>query len=229
MPALARTRILALSVAALSLISLWISARLSAPPTLRIEPVPVGKGAAYLVRAPNGATVLINAGSDASILRALGTRLPPWQRSLAVVVLTDPGVKSAVGLPSVLDRYRVPLLIRSATRGSSSREQALAVALKKQGARALPAVEGMRLVLGGGAFVDVLWPNAQAARGTGPNTTIVARISYGSTSFVIEPELPERTRNWLAQTEQRALAGALFLSSTSPPAVSDGRTVTTLK
>ncbi len=229
MLALVRTRTLLASFVGLGIASVWIYARLTVALELRIEPLRTGKGAAYLVRAPSGATLLINAGSDASILRALGTRLPPWQRSLAVVVLTDPGAKSAGGLPSVLNRYRVPLFIRSAARGSFSREQALAAALKKQGTRVLPAVEGMRLALGSGAFVDVLWPNAQAARGTGPSTTIVARISYGSTSFVIEPNLPKRTRNWLVQTEQRALASALFLSSTSPPVVSDGWTVTTLR
>lgn len=78
-----------------------------APRPLTISTLEVGKGNATLVRTQSGATILIDTGSDASILRALGTILPPWQRSLDAVILTSDKKASVGGLPDVLSRYRV--------------------------------------------------------------------------------------------------------------------------
>lgn len=78
-----------------------------APAELEIMALEAGKGDATLVRMQNGAVILVDAGSDASILRALGAALPPWKRSIDLIVLT--GAKSAVagGLPSIESRYKV--------------------------------------------------------------------------------------------------------------------------
>lgn len=79
-----------------------------APHALTWKVLDVGeKGSATLVRAPSGATILIDAGPDASILRALGKELPPWQRKIDLVLLTSEKSSSAGGLPDVLGRYRV--------------------------------------------------------------------------------------------------------------------------
>ncbi|MCX6787927.1 MAG: hypothetical protein NT108_02045 [Candidatus Kaiserbacteria bacterium] len=80
---------------------------LLAPRVLTAVPLDVGKGSATLFHTPSGATILIDTGPDASILRALGKELPPWQRRIDVVLLTS-GKSSAVGgLPDVLSHYQV--------------------------------------------------------------------------------------------------------------------------
>ena len=77
-----------------------------------LEVGPVDKqGHATLVRSPNGKTVLIDTGPDASILRALGSALPLWQRRIDAVVLTSSAARSAGGLPAVQSRYRISKII----------------------------------------------------------------------------------------------------------------------
>ncbi|MHB0865865.1 MAG: ComEC/Rec2 family competence protein [Minisyncoccota bacterium] len=83
-----------------------------APPTLTVSIVEAGKGNAVLVRATDGATLLIDTGSDASILRVLGGTLPMWQRSLPAIILTSDAAKNAGGLPDVLARYHATQVIR---------------------------------------------------------------------------------------------------------------------
>ena len=78
-----------------------------APQMLEVRVLDVGKGDATLVRAPNGATILIDTGPDASILRALGTALPPWQRKIDAVILTSTKKSAVGGLPDVFRRYTV--------------------------------------------------------------------------------------------------------------------------
>lgn len=88
---------------------------LSAPDTLTVTVFEVGKGRATLVRTPSGKTILIDTGSDASILRALGTALPPWQRDIDVIILTSDKTASTGGLSNILARYHVSETIHIGT------------------------------------------------------------------------------------------------------------------
>ncbi len=64
-----------------------------APDVLQISVLevgpPSGGGSAVLLRTPSGETLLVDAGPDASVLRALGGKLPPWRRELDAVLLTS--------------------------------------------------------------------------------------------------------------------------------------------
>ena len=86
-----------------------------APEILRVSVLEVGKGHATLVRSPSGATILIDTGPDASILRALGKELPPWHRTIDAVLLTGAKTNVAGGLADVTGRYRVKNIVRSGT------------------------------------------------------------------------------------------------------------------
>ncbi|MFA5744643.1 MAG: hypothetical protein WC887_00250 [Candidatus Paceibacterota bacterium] len=79
-----------------------------APRVLEISVLEAGKGNATLVRTPNGKTLLIDTGPDASILRALGTALPPWQRRIDTIILTSDKASSSKGLLDVTSRYKIP-------------------------------------------------------------------------------------------------------------------------
>lgn len=85
-----------------------------------------GKGSTALVRARSGRTILVNAGPDAGILRALGEALPLWQRRIDVVILTSGATALAGGLPDVERRYRVGAIMRF---GDSSVPYGAAIAL----------------------------------------------------------------------------------------------------
>lgn len=101
-------------------IALLIAANVSlyravfAPRSLEVSVLDVGeKGSAALVRTPDNMTILINAGPDASILRALGGALPLWQRRIDAVVLAGEKTALAGGLPDIERRYRVGAIVRA--------------------------------------------------------------------------------------------------------------------
>ena len=89
---------------------------LATPSVLRVTVLEAGKGSAVLVRTLAGTTVLIDTGPDASILRALGSALPPWQRSIDAVILTSTKSAFAGGLPDVEMRYTVAHTFSSGSR-----------------------------------------------------------------------------------------------------------------
>lgn len=149
-----------------------------APPTLAVTVLTVGKGDATLVRTPDGATILVDAGPDASILRALGEMLPEWQRRIDVVVLTSAAAGSAGGLPEVLHRYRVAMLFRAGAPGSKSLETALAAAASAQSDLQQTAIPyGMRLSFTDGTALDISAP-------------AVFNVSNGEQSLAVSSSTP---------------------------------------
>ena len=79
-----------------------------APHTLQIFVLDVGKGNSVLVQTPNKKTILVDAGPDASILRAIGTSLPEWQKDIDDIILTSAKTSFTGGLPEVLQKYHAP-------------------------------------------------------------------------------------------------------------------------
>ena len=79
---------------------------------LVVNVLEVGKGDAVLVQTPTRKTILIDTGPDASILRALGSALPMWQREIDTVILTSSAARSAGGLSAVQSRYHISKIIR---------------------------------------------------------------------------------------------------------------------
>jgi hypothetical protein len=82
-----------------------------APRVLEVSVLEVGKGDAVLVQTPNKKILLVDAGPDASILRALGTALPEWQKNIDVVALTNTKSNSIGGLSEVMNKYHVGTLL----------------------------------------------------------------------------------------------------------------------
>lgn len=119
-----------LALAALLLLGAngYVYAAILAPGGVRIVPLSVGQGgSAMLVTLPEGHAVLVNAGGDASTVRALGEALPPWQRHLDALVLTSGAGGAAGGAPFVLARYAVGAVLTSGA-GTPAREAVLASA-----------------------------------------------------------------------------------------------------
>jgi len=71
----------------------------------------VGQGDSILITTRAHQHILIDGGPDASVLSALGRELPFFARSIDVVIATHPDADHISGLPAVLERYHVPLVI----------------------------------------------------------------------------------------------------------------------
>ena len=116
-------------IALLLFANFFIYRAILAPRVLTVSALEVGKGDATLIRTPSGKTILIDTGPDASILRALGMALPPWQRTIDAVILTSTKKNFTGGLPDVLSRYNV--------------------------LQQIEITESQRVLLGAGAYIDI--------------------------------------------------------------------------
>lgn len=197
------------------------------PPQLAVESLSSDTITPLLLHSPSGKLVLVDTGPDASILRELGTTLYPWQRTLSAIVITDPSASANGGLTSILSRYHVHEIIRSNTPGTAAFERSVASALLATQTPQIFVERGDRLLLGGGAYLDVLWPPQTHSTISVGDSSLVLKLGYGATSFLFENNLSARATAWMSTLNRGVTPPSIVLSSSTPRGIytSDGREV----
>lgn len=157
----------------------WAGAIRAGPPGhLFVRFFDVGQGDGALVTAPDGATVLIDAGpeeQDVAIrLAALGVK------RLDAVVATHAHADHEVGLPAVLARFPVGVLLEPGCEDHSPGHSALHRAVRDEGIAVRHPRAG-EVITVGGLRLDVLAPDrCHVGTNSDPNNdSIVLRISWG--------------------------------------------------
>ncbi len=117
----------------------------------------VGQGDAVLVRAPNGARALIDAGPDSSALEQM-LAIAPANRSLSFIVLTHFDADHIGGIPDLLSRYEVTAVLDTGLQKQTALRSEIDRLLASTTRRAMAA--GDTIILDHAAEVrfDVLWP-----------------------------------------------------------------------
>src|SRR3989344_2979704 len=84
---------------------------LAGPRYLKVEVLNVGQGDSIFIQTPAMRRILIDGGPDATVLSKLAKRLPFWEKSLDVIILTHPDQDHIMGLLSVLEKYYVGYIV----------------------------------------------------------------------------------------------------------------------
>jgi competence protein ComEC len=153
---------------------------------LHLTVLDIGQGDAILVQAPSGAVALIDGGPDPDLLlQRIGRALPWWQRRIDVVILTHPHEDHVAGLPAVLERYQVRLVLDPARAyPNPSYVRFLEAAQAEPGARLVRAQAGQVIRLDAAASLTILFPTpadraAPLPAGDINNASIVTLLHSG--------------------------------------------------
>lgn len=188
---------------------------------LTISFLGVGQGSAVFIQAPSGRQVLINGGPDAGVLRSLGSVMPPWDRSIDVVIATDARVGEVSGLVDVLQRYTVETILQTSVESTAPmwnlfEKEAQDDALR--GTKVRTAHRGQVVDLGKGVYLEVLFPDRNLLSAGVGEGCVVMRLTYGATSALFPCGSTQGVQNYLAMLDGTNLKSNILLSeATSSP------------
>jgi competence protein ComEC len=160
---------------------IWSAAARAGPPdALTVTFLDVGQGDATLVRTPEGATLLIDAGPEdnvvASRLAAMGIR------RIDLAVASHAHADHVEGFPAVLARYPVGLLLEPGCPHEAPPYNRFRQSLEDEDIRVRHARGGQRFRVGS-LNVEILGPDS--CSDTGPNDdSVVLRLSYGDATVL---------------------------------------------
>ena len=180
---------LTLSIAAL----LWAAALLRPGDVLEVVFVDVGQGDAAYISTPLNRQIVVDGGPGRlDMVRFLGERMPPGDRTLDLVVLTHPHADHLTGLLATMERYEVGAVLERPVDYDGPGYVAWRELAAEKGALVLEALPGQRIEMGDGAIVQVLGPPEHLLSGTESdvdNASVVVRLSYGGVSFLLTGDM----------------------------------------
>lgn len=199
----AKTFLLVVAFAGLVVVNIFLWPAVLADagtPKLSVAFLDVGQGDAIFIEAPNGNQVLVDGGKNKAVLRGLGRHMGFFDRFIDAVIATHPDADHIGGLSGVLKRHESGLLLTS---GAETNEPAQERFRRLATEKALPrkqAKEGMVIDLGSGVVFEILAPaaSAQTAEMELNEASVIGKLTYGETSFLLTGDAPKSIEKYLA-------------------------------
>ncbi len=185
---------------------------LPVPHGLTVSFLNIGQGDSIFIEGPTGAQVLVDGGpSGAAVLRELGKQMPFFDHSIDAVVETHPDADHITGLIEVLKRYHVGVFFEPGIPDSTKTSQALLHAVLIARPTHVIARRGIRLMLGGGAYADILYPDTDVSKVKNTNDgSTVLHVVYGETSFMLTGDLPQKQELHLVSIDGKNLQSSVL-------------------
>ena len=124
----------------------------------------------------------------------LSKKLPFWDRTIDLVVCTQPQADHITGLVDVLQRYKVRQVLESGVSYNSSIYQEWCNLVEDKGIEYNIARAGQEIDLGSGINMEVLNPPEGLFEGTShdvDNNGVVLRLTWGKVSFLFTADIRE--------------------------------------
>ncbi|MCA9363821.1 MBL fold metallo-hydrolase [Candidatus Kaiserbacteria bacterium] len=161
----------------------------------------VGQGDAIFIETPDGHQMLIDGGPGSDVLRELGAVMSFFDRTIDVVLATHPDQDHVGGLVDVLDRYTVGAVLMTENKSDTPVYNRLTEAVSDEGAAVHYARAGDTLVLGEGVAgevrFEVLYPDRDPTLLESNTSSIVGRLVYGDTEWMLTGDAPQAIEEYL--------------------------------
>ncbi len=157
----------------------------------------IGQGDAIFIEAPNGRTILIDGGPSSAVLTQIGKLLPFYHRSIDMLVVTNPDKDHMAGFIDVLDRYSVGEVLEPGTYSPSQTYATLENKITEKHVKKEIARRGMKIILDPNydIYLEILFPDRNVATWTTNDGSIVAKLEYGSTSYMLMGDATKKTES----------------------------------
>ncbi|HTE49061.1 MAG TPA: ComEC/Rec2 family competence protein [Candidatus Paceibacterota bacterium] len=153
----------------------------------------IGQGDALFIESPTGMQILVDGGPPGKILGQLSRVMSPFDKHIDAIIITNPDQDHIGGFLDVLKVYKVDKVFEPGTINDSKTYQNLETEIKNKKIPDILAKKGMRLDLGGGANLDILFPDRDVSLWASNDGSIVARLSYGETSVMLTGDATTKT------------------------------------
>ena len=173
---------------------------------LTIAFLDVGQGDSIFIDSPTGNQVLIDGGPNKKVLRELRKVMPFYDRSIDLVIATHPDADHITGLIDIVRRFDINAYMDPGIPNDTSNWQSLISTLSERKIEnILVARRGMRVVLGSGAYMDILFPDRDMTGADTNDASVVARLVYGDSEFMLTGDSPQKIEEYLTQLNGKNL------------------------
>lgn len=195
---------------------------LAEPRYLKVDFLSVGQGDSEFITTPESHQILIDGGPSSAVLQKLAERMPFWDKTIDVVILTHPEKDHMLGILEVLQKYKIDYFLWSGILKDNAENKKLAELLEKaenpennflaslagqNSATRVVAVSAGQKIKAGDVLIDILYPLENLAgeklgdNASANDTCVVNKITYGQNSFLFTGDIDFTIENEIISKE----------------------------
>lgn len=214
-------------------ILIWSSLPPAGSEFLEVHFLDVGQGDAIFIQAPNGKQMLVDGGRNSSVIRELSNFIKWNDKDIDVVLATHPDSDHIGGLPEVFDRFNILNYLDNGKPSEEYLYREVQNRLSLQSSRYLKATRGLNIILDkrAGVYFQVLFPSEDFSLDNDNEMSVVGRLVYGDTSFLLTGDAGKMVENMLVYSDgdllrsdilkaghhgSKSSSGLLFLEKVAP-------------
>jgi competence protein ComEC len=186
-------------------VAVWVAVSHHRPGPLKVAFLDVGQGDAIFVETPTHKRLLLDGGRNKGVLAELGRLMPFGAKKIDILIESHPDGDHIGGLPAVLERYRVGAFIEPGVASNNLIDDAVHALVSAREIPDILARRGMAVNFGDGAKLLILFPNQDVSRWETNDASIVAKLVYGETSFLLTGDSPIKAENILLKLDPKIL------------------------
>jgi len=172
---------------------------------LTVSFLDVGQGDSIFIESSSGKQMIIDGGANRSVLRSLSKQMSWHDKHIDIILATHPDADHIGGLIDVLERYDVDYVYRSGVMHDTPEVQTFLNAIKKEGSEETYARRGDVIDLGGGVYVEILFPDRDVFEIETNTGSVIVRVVYGDTSFFLSGDSPQSIEEYVVALDGKSL------------------------
>lgn len=145
----------------------------------------VGQGDALFIESPIGKQILVDAGPPGAVMKELSKVMPLFDRSIDMIIITNPDADHMAGFLDVLKFYKVGAVLEPGTTNDSKTYENLENLIKDKNIPKSLAKAGMNIDMGDGAYLEILFPDRDVSTWERNDGSIIMKLVYGENSIML--------------------------------------------
>lgn len=175
---------------------------------LKVDFLSVGQGDSIFIETPQGHQIIIDGGPNSVLLQKLAERMPFWDKSIDLIILTHPEKDHMTGILDILQKYKVDYFLWTGVVKNDAENKKLAELLNKAEGRKegflasitgetvpvkIIAAESGQKIKAGSAEIYILYPfenlTGKELKNTSNDAGVVAKLIYSKNSFLFTGDI----------------------------------------
>lgn len=179
----------------------------AAPKDLEVNFLDVGQGDSILIKTPFGQNILIDGGSDSTIIKRLGESLAWWDKRIDLMVLSHPHDDHVAGLIDVIKQYNVEQILYTGVIHTSPTYLEWLELIRERKIFLVIIDRPQKISMGKNCYLDILYPQESLLGkevNNLNNSSMVIKLVYGNTKFLFTGDVELEIEQQLIETQDFA-------------------------
>ncbi len=164
----------------------------------------VGMGDAIFIKTGRGNQILIDGGPNDKVIEKLEKRMPFWDRTIDLIVLTHPDKDHLFGLTEVLEKYKVENILWTGIETNTLLGEQWEEAIMKEEAKIWIADESLEIKIADNQSFNILYPferleGRQVSNKN--NTSIVMLLNSAGHKVLFTGDAEKQVEQWLVEKD----------------------------